>query len=184
MATYPDQQMPMGPGGMGSPFGTPPIIRGLTQLSPERMQAVEQGQGQGPPMEPEAESAEQLPRLVAAQFSLLQQASELGPDAFELLSTMAMTAIKQFKKQLTPMGMNPVASPPMYGGSPPMQAAPQAPQRIAPQQRTTASSIQPPGTNRPARGSGAVRLLASMYDLDENDAKLAMRDARPKERRN
>ena len=129
MAPYPDQSPMggMGLGGMGMPQGTPPIIPGLTQLSPERMQAVMQSQGQGPPMEQEEaleDARNQLPRLIAAQFSLIQQAAELGPDAFELLSTMATTAIKQFKKQLGIQAPGMMAAPPMYGGAPPPMMGP------------------------------------------------------------
>lgn len=99
-------------------MGAPPIIPGLTQLSPERMSAVMSAQ-EPPTPEMEADATEQLPRMIAAQFSLLQQAAELGPEAFDLLATMATTAIRQFRKQLGPAVL------PSYSlAAPPLSAAP------------------------------------------------------------
>lgn len=106
---YPESMM----GGMQ--VGTPPIIPGLTQLSPERMRAVMESQG--PPMTEDEEEGmvdvkARLPRLIAAQFSLIQQAAEMGPEALEMLTTMATAAFRQLKRQVGPM------SPPTYSSSP------------------------------------------------------------------
>jgi hypothetical protein len=110
--------------------GTPPMIPGLTQLPSD------QGAGQSPMLPPGAgDSREQIPQLIAAIVSVLQNAAESGPEVFDAVSNMAVAYSKQLKKQMgfaeqqqQPQG---AAAPPM--GTPPPQApAPGGPQGGAP----------------------------------------------------
>jgi hypothetical protein len=105
------------------PQGTPPPIPGVTQLSPERANAMDMNQGDNGP--PENEQAKQaIPQLIAAQASLLQQAADLGPEVFDQVSSMATAYIKILQKkvgldQMQPQQQQGQQGPPM--GTPPPQ---------------------------------------------------------------
>lgn len=101
--------------------GTPPMIPGLTQM-PSDMG----GQSPMPPAGGQ-DQKEQIPQLIAAVASVLQNAAELGPDVFDAVSNMAVAYSKQLKKQ---MGFAEMQQQPQGGTAPPMGTPP--PQNPAP----------------------------------------------------
>lgn len=108
--------------------GTPPMIPGLTQ-----MPGGEEGGGQSPMMPPGGGDAkEQIPQLIAAIVSVLQNAAESGPEVFDAVSNMAVAYSKQLKKQMgfAEMQQQPQggAAPPPMGTPPPQAPAPGMPQ--------------------------------------------------------
>ena len=108
-------------------MGPPPIIPGLTQLPPERMEAVMNMMDGGPStlsME-KSEGNDVLPRLMAAITQVFLQAADDGPDTFELVSTMAKSLMTQFKKQMAErMSMGGGEVPPLYDTAPGVRPMP------------------------------------------------------------
>ena len=87
----------------------PPIIPGVTQLSPNRMSAVLGAQdprdvrsllhGAGDEAgEDEHGPEDALPRLIADQGRLLARAAQLGPDALDMVASMVRSVSAQVKK--------------------------------------------------------------------------------------
>ena len=97
------------------PEVAPPIVRGLTQLSPMRMQAV-MGQ-QSSDMEQDS-GEDSLPKIISEQGYLLARAAELGPDALMVMENMVKAVARQYRRNQPRMdflagGMPPALTPPL-----------------------------------------------------------------------
>lgn len=72
----------------------PPIIPGVTELSPSRMMAVMQGQGQQ-----EEEQEDTIAKVVSEAGYLFARAAEYGPDVLKMLLEIGQAVYRRVKVQ-------------------------------------------------------------------------------------